>query len=113
MTVDAALGDERHGFSQGFDHAGDEKIAAQLDEVGSLRGFSDKECSLADGIEQGIGGIDCIASARGDDEKLASGRYVGAAEYGSSDETLAGRGVVGTQPLGQSGADGARGDVDR
>src|SRR4029077_11341104 len=99
MTVDAAFRDERHGFSQGFDHAGDEKIAAQLHQVGSLRCVADKECSLADGIEQGIGGIDRIASARGDDEELARGRYVGSAEYWSGDETLAGRGVVGTAPL--------------
>jgi hypothetical protein len=64
-------------------------------------------------LEQGIGGVDRLASARGDDEELARFRDIWAAEYWSGDETLAGRAVVGTQPRGQSDADGARRNVDR
>jgi hypothetical protein len=37
MLVDASLMNERHGFAEGFDDRGDEKVAAELDEIGGLR----------------------------------------------------------------------------
>ena len=52
MPADAALADERHGLAEQFNHHGDQKVAAKLDEISGLRRLGDNESFLSDRIEE-------------------------------------------------------------
>ena len=51
MPADAALADERHGHTERFNHHGDQKVAAKLDEISGLRRLGDDESLLSDRTE--------------------------------------------------------------
>ena len=113
MRVDAGLAGECHRLAQPLNHRGGEKVAAELHEIGSLRRLGDDEGPFPDRIEERCGSFDRIRRTGGNDEELARGGDIGAAEYGRRHETLARVRVGRLKPLREGDTDGARGNMDR
>ena len=88
------------------------KVAAELHEIGGLRRLGDDEGPLPDRIEERCRSFDRIRRTGGNDEELARGGDIGAAEYWRRHETLSRFRVGRLKPLRQGDTDGARGNMD-
>ena len=73
---------------------GDQKIAAELHEIGGLRRLGNDERLLSDRVEERCRGFDRVVLTCGYDEELARSREVGAAEHRRRDEALASLRIV-------------------
>src|ERR1700730_2566446 len=108
---DAALADERHGLTERFNHHGDQKVAAKLDEISGLRRLGDNESFLSDRIEERSCRGDRVRGPGRNNEELTCGRDVRAPKDRRRDETLAGFRMHIRERLRQRDTDRARGDV--
>ncbi len=102
MLVDPSLSDERHRLAKRFDDGGDQKVAAELDEIRRFRRFGDDESPLSDHVKKGVRQMNGVRRAAGDDEQVARFRGVGSTEHGRRDKALATAGMRLRQPIAQS-----------
>src|SRR2546423_11862098 len=70
MRVDPRFADKSDSFAQTLDGRGNEKIAAQLNEIGIRRFFADKEGLLSHRVEQGLAFFDRLRGTGGNYEEL-------------------------------------------
>ena len=89
MPPDAALADESHGLTERFNHNGDQKVAAKLDEISGLRRLGDNESLLSDRIEERSCCGDCVLGSGRNNEELTCSRHVRAPKNRCCNETLA------------------------
>ena len=71
--VNAGFANQRHSLSDRLDDRGDQEVAAELHEIGSIRRLGDDEGFFPDRIEQRRGSFDCIRRTGGYDEELTRG----------------------------------------
>src|SRR6202043_1857200 len=84
------LADDNNGLTEEFNHHGDQKVAAKLDEISGLRRLGDNESLLSDRIEERSCRGDCVRGSGRNNEELTCSRNVRAPKNRCRDETLAG-----------------------
>ena len=81
MLIQTSLAHQGHGFAQGLDHRGNQKISAELDQIRVGRIVAEAKSLLPDGLEQRHAGVNRIRGAGYGDEELGRSRRLGPAKY--------------------------------
>src|SRR6185312_782232 len=88
MLIDPGLSHQRHGLGKRLDHAGNQKIAADLDQVRVVGLRSKAEGFLAEGVEKRHAGGDRVVRAASYDDQLGRRGRLGSSKDRSGNIAL-------------------------
>src|ERR1700757_2964625 len=99
FPVDAILADECHCLAERLYDRGDQKVAAELDEIGRLGLIGNDERTSANGIQKRHHTRNSLLPPPRNDSKSSARRDIGAPEYRRRNEALASGRMIDRQPF--------------
>src|SRR5439155_16838689 len=88
--VHPGFADERHRLAERFNDGSEKEVAAELYEIGNLRGLGDNEGAFPDRVQKRCRSFYRLRSTSGSDDELARGSGIRSAEHRRRHEKLSG-----------------------